>query len=380
MARYRVTTGWGVNIRTAPTTAAQRIGALMTKTEFDDVRQINDSAGNVWHVIEASAGGAVIRDPNVNAPAYLYAAHFHSGEKLTDLVSAPQPVPPTPPPAPSSKPFLGVNCITDVGAAKDAIALGAPAVLVMGQKQEAVWLAQANPNVRVIYRCVKPLHNPSVDWMLSALAPNASDPPIVFMGRNENDEGLGVSPGDILQRAAFDVEVAKRIKAIQPNATYIAGTFSMGTPALERDDVALAMRNGYRDAYNSGLLGMDFHLYAPTPAQIWQDPELIWYERRWEMLFTRCGFDPMVRNVWATETGLDQGSVGGFVAHGFTDADLSKFLTRYQEIQSRRVRVDGTDFPSQYVGGVLFQYGAEPNWRGYDMRGYRNALKAFWAA
>lgn len=376
MARYKVTTESGLNVRTAPSTAAQRIGYLPSGTEFDDARQMNDTAGNVWHILNTSVGGAVLRDPNVvtNA-AVLYAAHFYTGAKLTELVTAP-PVPPGPA---SKTPFLGVNCITDIAAAKDAISIGAPAVLVMGQKLEAVWLAAANPAVKVIYRSVKPNHNPTVDWMINSLAPNPNDPPIVFMGRNENDEGLGVAPGDLLARAAWDIEVAKRIKAIQPNATYIAGSFSMGTPALERDDVAQAIRAGYSAAYNSGLIGFDFHLYAPTPGQIWQDPELIWYERRWEMLFTRCGFDPMVRNVWATETGLDQGSVGGFIAHGFTADDLSKWLARYQEIQSRPVTVGGVAYPSQHVGGVIFQYGAEPNWGGYDTRSYRPVYQKFWA-
>ena len=143
------------------------------------------------------------------------------------------------------------------------------------------------------------------------------------------------------------------------------------------------MREGYAAAYNARQILMDLHLYSPDMMHIWQDDGLIWFERRWEFLFTRCGFDPTVRGIVCSETGVDQGSVGGFPDHGATAADVARWVRRNQEVQQRPLVVDGKAYPSPILGAALFQLGdaftGPGGWGGYNIEYALPELKPFWA-
>ena len=120
---------------------------------------------------------------------------------------------------------------------------------------------------------------------------------------------------------------------------------------------------------------------APTGTHIYSDDALIWFERRWEYLFTRCEFNPALHKIFFTEYGID-GNGGGIPTNGLNDQQLTDWINRSQLIQSRPVVVAGVAHSSPVVGGALFQYGlgADKKWLGYD---YTNQIgviqKAAWS-
>ncbi len=120
----------------------------------------------------------------------------------------------------------------------------------------------------------------------------------VTTGVNECDQqpgGCGSDPNKIAQRANYERDFLARAKAINPNCTVVAGGWSYGTPDFTRADVCDAIRTHYAPNYNSGAWKINVHLYSPDLAHIDNPAEWKWYERRWEWLFTHCGFDPARR-------------------------------------------------------------------------------------
>jgi hypothetical protein len=306
-------------------------------------------------------------------------------------------LPPPPPPPTSTKPLIGVHAIGDGDAAVEAVTqLKAPIVTIMHNKLLAIQLAQQAPQTTIIYRGWLNGTNVSPQQMLDKLevGNGANDPKIGYVGRNENDEGIGCDPDGIKRRAGFDIEVARGIKRYHPSAFYLAGSYSMGTPDYTDPNVCNAIRSYYSDAYNTGLMGWDNHNYSPTLG--WNtDGKSPWWLTRWQFLFTLCGFDPRVRNVWATETGLDEGGVGGFGAHGVDDAGFRDWLVYNEKEQSKPLVIDNKHplilagkvppspfpgvWPSPFVGSTIFQYGRDSSWAGYDVRRYKEVLRAWWA-
>lgn len=306
--------------------------------------------------------------------------------------------PPPPPPPASTKPLIGVHAIGDGDAAIEAVTqLKAPIVTIMHNKLLSIQLAQQAPNTVIIYRAWLNGLNPDPNQMLQRLEVSEgsrNDPRIGYVGRNENDDGIGCDPDGIKRRAWFDTEVAKGIRRFHPSAFYLAGSYSMGTPDYTDPSVCNAIRNYYSEPYNNGIMGWDNHNYSPTLG--WNtDGKSPWWLTRWHFLFTLCGFDPRVRNVWATETGLDEGGVGGFPAHGVDQATFRDWLVYSEKEQSRPIVIDNKHplivsgqvppspfpgvWPSPFVGSTIFQYGKDNSWAGYDVRGYKDTLKAWWA-
>jgi hypothetical protein len=125
------------------------------------------------------------------------------------------------------------------------------------------------------------------------------------------------------------------------------------------------------------------HLYSPTPAHIQDEGEWIWYERRWEFLFTKCGFDPRVRAIYCSETGLDEGGIGGFPQHASTQDQFRTWCARFIDAQTRPLVVAGQTFPSPALGGAIFQAGdsrtSSGGWGGYNIEGYVDTIRQFWA-
>jgi len=362
MTKYRVIPS-RLNVRIGPGTDRAVVGQLAAGTVIESVASVDTTTGDVWHAMRlTSVGGADIVQPAESV--YYYAAHRFRGEALTELVSeAPAPV--VIPPAPESfdRRMVGVHLISNRGAAPEAYEAGARSFVFLGNKLEAVQFKLGHPDATVIYRAWLGNSWPSPDDMVRALAPNASDPPIMFVGLNENDQA-NCDPDAIRRRAAWDAEVARKVKAIQPNAEYLAGSFAHGTPDITSGEVCRAIREAYAPLYNDGLFGFDLHNY--TKGWI-REVSPIWFERRWEMLFTKCGFDPTIRNIWSSETGVEAGA-GGFawgMNAGRIPADaVAQWLGYNDGVQRAPLLIDGKLHVSPYRGAAIFTY-LGPGWEGY---------------
>ncbi|HEY3289653.1 MAG TPA: hypothetical protein VGK87_05955, partial [Anaerolineae bacterium] len=227
---------------------------------------------------------------------------------------------------------------------------------------------------------------PDFSYILNQLE-GAKDSRLIYTGINENEQ-IGADPDSIRRRAAFDIEMANRIKAIS-GATYAAGTFSMGAPDFTNPDVCAAIQQYYAPAYNSGLIWWDEHLYSPNMQHIYRNDvqvqswngqkqvitEYEWYEARWHFLFTRCGFDPKSPSrVICSETGVDEGGVGGFPAHHATDKDVLMWCKRFMQISALPLTINGTQYPTPFVGGAIFAVGDPVGWAGYDVSSYEQAM------
>ena len=147
----------------------------------------------------------------------------------------------------------------------------------------------------------------------------------------------------------------------------------MGTPDFTNPDVCAAIQGGYAEAYNAGMLHFDLHTFVP---QMQGDNSLRgeggrrWFARRWEFLFQRCGFDPQVRAIISSETGLD--GAGGFIKNRVSNDDFGAFCAQWIDLQGKPLVIDnkrdelarvgrvkpsrneGT-WTSPFLGGSLFQ-------------------------
>lgn len=205
----------------------------------------------------------------------------------------------------------------------------------------------------------------------------------VTTGINECDSqggDCGQNVALINQRASFEHEFLNRAKQINPACTVIKGGWSYGTPDFTRQDVCDAIRNGYSDDYNSGAAKINMHLYSPNLAHIDNPADWQWYERRWEFLFTKCGFNPSVRGIWCDEGGLDIQGSGGYRqqadAGNINATWVGDHCAKILACQNQPLIVGGVSHPTPVEVYTVFQYKCglapcEPNcqgcWYGYDV-------------
>lgn len=369
-----------LRVRAQPNTESAVLGMLPEKAELDVVE-----VSNGWASVQLRAGNAAVRKVEENLPAVAYVAaeylHF-IGVPIEDPDPKPPPQPtPTPPPIPAPSPTstfrLGINALGNTGLAKREAEQGCKFFLIIDDFLGATQLKQAHPDAVVMARRYFGNTFPSIDQALRGLE-GAASPNLVYIGNNEAD-AIGQDGDALRRRAQFDVEMARRIRQIS-GATYAAGTFSMGCPDFTNQQTCDIVREIYAPAYNSGLLAMDMHLYSPDMQHIDQPNEWIWFERRWEFLFTKCGFDPNVRAIYCSETGVDEMGVGGFPAHGATNAQFADWSRKYIELQQRPVVVNGQAYPAPILGGAIFQLGGnnDKRWQGYDITNYLRELRGFY--
>ena len=348
-----------LRVRAQPSTDAPVVGMVVANAEVEVIEVTNG-----WATVGLGAGGAPVRQESADSPAvaYLFADYLNLGGVLPDT--------PTPPPLVSTSTFkLGINALSNTGLAAREADLGCKYFLIMDDFLGASQLKEKHPDAVVMVRRYFGSGRPSPEDVMRRLE-GAANPNLVYIGTNEADQ-YGQEGEDLRQRARFDVELAQRIKQAS-GATYAAGTISMGCPDFTNPQTCDIVREMYAPHYNSGLIGFDMHLYSPNMQHIDQPNEWQWFERRWEFLFTRCGFDPNVRAIYCSETGMDEGSVGGFPAHNATPEQFRDWCVNYIEMQSRPVVVNGQAYPSPIIGGAMFQLGGnnDPRWRGYDITDY----------
>jgi hypothetical protein len=274
---------------------------------------------------------------------------------------------------------LGINALQNWQPARAEAERGCKYFLLMNAFQEAGDLKRDFPQATVMVRRFF-THGvfPSVDQVIAGLE-GANHGPLIYTALNEGDQ-IGQAADDIKRRAELDVAVARRIKQINPAATFAAGTFSMGTPDFTSDAVCNALREHYAPHYNSGLVAFDMHLYSPNMSHIDKPAEYIWFERRWEFLFTKCGFDPNVRAIYSSELGLDEGGVGGFKSHAASAQYFSDYCRKLIDAQNKPLSVGGRSYPSPMRGGAIFQLSGngDTRWDGYDITGYLPQLRPYY--
>jgi hypothetical protein len=359
-----------LRVRAQPSTDAPVLGMLSTNADVEVIE-----VSNGWATVALGVGGAPIRQENADGPvvAYLFAEYLNLGGVLPD--QPPQPLDPTIVSTGSFK--LGINALTNTGLAMREADNGCKYFLIMDDFLGASELKQKHPDAVVMVRRWFGGGRPSVDNALNRLE-GAANPNLVYIGTNEADQ-YGQEGKDLEERARFDVELARRIKE-KSGATYAAGTISMGCPDFTNPKTCDIVREMYAPHYNSGLIGFDMHLYSPNMQHIDQPDEWQWFERRWEFLFTRCGFDPNVRAIYSSETGVDEGSVGGFSAHNATQEQFRYWCDKFTQVQQMPLIVNGQAYPSPVVGGAIFQLGGnnDPRWRGYDIQDYLGEFRKVW--
>lgn len=372
-----------LRVRSGPSRQAD-IHGLLTEGTRVNVMQVVDG----WAQIEIRVGGAAMRLQSAPAPVYAYL----QADYLTFTDGQPAPTPPTPTPTPAPTPaptptpvvpnmpfYLGVHAMSNTSQAYEEARRGCRYFMIMNDFAGAGNLKRDFPNAVVMVRRYFPQNFfLSADQVLEGLE-GAQHGPVVYTGFNEADQG-GQDGEALKERARIDIAVARRIKERNPGAVYAAGTFSMGTPDFNNEQTCRIIREEYAPHYNSGLIALDMHLYSPNPQHIDQPNEWQWFERRWEFLFTKCGFDPRVRAIYCSETGLDQGGIGGFPNHGSTQAYFRDWCRKYIALQGAPLVINGRSYPSPIIGGAIFQLGGngDPRWRGYEIASYLPTLREFY--
>jgi hypothetical protein len=348
-----------LRVRAAPSTDASIIGVVQGGLTVE----VQNVANN-WAMVALLAGGAtaMLEGTDQSAVGYMYAPMLDFGS--TTL------------PDTSVTFELGVHSLTN-GRAVDEANYGCKYVMMMNNLVAASQVKIAHPDTIVMVRYYFGSNVPTVDTAIAALG-GAKNPGLVYTGLNESD-ALGQDGDALRQRAAFDIAMAKAIKQIS-GATYAAGTFSMGCPDFTSQTTCDIIRELYAPYYNNGLMKFDMHLYSPTMLHIYDDSALIWYERRWEYLFTKCGFDPTVKGIYCSETGVDEGGRGGFAGHSANQADFNRWCQRFIDVQKKALVINGASYNSPVMGGALFQLGGngDSRWDAYDISGYVSTLRTLY--
>lgn len=371
MTKTYITRGSGLRARKQPTTDAAIVGMLPEASRLAVDHNVTVGE-DIWHALPVAAGGVGLRDPgDIGAPAFLWAAHRYRGTDYTDAeVVDPPPV--------SAGFRTGVNAKTNFHLTRQAFQDGCRYGVIIDDFALAGDLARDYPGATVMARrwFENGRNVTTVQQALDALE-GATHPGVVYTLWNEGDAGRSIAA-----QAKVEIDLAREIKRIS-GADFAAGTHAMGNPDFTKPEVCAEIRDAYAAAYNAGVIKFDMHLYSPDMMHIWQDDGLIWYERRWEFLFTRCGFDPRVRAIYCGETGVDQGGVGGFPAHGASGADVARWVRRNAEVQQRPIVVGGVSYPSPAVGGALFQLGdrntGPGGWAGHNVEYALPDLRPIWA-
>lgn len=352
-----------LNVRAKPDLDSTVIGMIPGGARIEV-----QSVENGWAEVALQAGGVTLQTSRGQVVTGFCATDW------LDLGGAGIPI------SPDTRFKLGVNSLTHGREAAQEASMGCKFFLCANDFTGGNEIKQAHPDAVVMVRRFLD-HNvvPSVDQIIHGLE-GASYKDLIYTGLNEADQ-LGPDGDDLRRRAQLDLEVARRIRQIS-GATYAAGTFSMGTPDFTNDQTCAIIREFYAPAYNRGEIALDMHLYSPNPQHINQPEEHKWFERRWEFLFTKCGFDPRIRAIYSSECGLDEGGVGGFKAHAYSSEQFEDWCRKYIALQSAPLVIDGASYPSPIIGGAIFQLGSKDDsrWDGYDITNYLPALRRHYSA
>lgn len=354
---------------------AQAIGVLAGGSALEVIEVVNHD-NKRYATLALTAGGVqLLRSADqVPTTGYVGGEYFVGGLE---------------PATPSSDTRIGVCVIYSREHAMTAARAGCRLFNIVAHAELCSEIMDAYPDATVICRPYVDILGamPSIDYMMNKLN-GARDPRLIYTGLNEGEQ-IGQGANAIATRGQFDVEMANRIK-LASGARYAAGSFSMGEPDITNPSVCAALQQCYAPHYNGGLFWLDQHTYSSNMEHIYrEDTQTIdwngqtqviveheWLETRWHFYFTRCGFNPTSSSrIISLETGVDEGGVGGFPAHHATSQDVVSWCERYRTLSGQPITVSGTQYPSPFAGGALFQYGDSIAWAGFNVANYHDALQ-----
>lgn len=281
-----------------------------------------------------------------------------------------------PVPQPVGKVKLGLHVMANGNIAGAEAAQGCKFFMIMDNNMAAHQIKTAFPDAVVMVRRYIRNRIAPAD-MMNALEVYPESR-LVYTGYNESDI-VGTSVEAIKERAVFDLELARLIKAKAPNARYAAGTFSRGEPDVTNPTICNVIKSVYAPAFNSGLIDFDQHTYSQTKDLNQSDED--WLVRRWTKYFELCGFNPeRINSIYSSETGLDNGAVKGFPALGVTQEDFAKWAEKFISVNTKPIVMNGKSYSGQFVGGAIFQIGGngDPQWNAFDVTGYVNTLRRYY--
>jgi hypothetical protein len=220
----------------------------------------------------------------------------------------------------------------------------------------------------------------------------AIQPGMIIYGVNEQDHIENNTPDQIKKRAEFDAKWFAYCKA--RGAQYAGAGFAMGNPNIVVPEIRAALRTYYAPLVNAGMwfnqhtYSGDDHSGTPIKQRLWTvnantitwdgitatTRQTWWLEERWRFYCAFCGFDPTKFKFISDETGVDD-NPGSFQAHGYNDQEVATWCTQYVKLTSEPVWFNGKTYPSNFIGGALFQAGDDVKWAGYEVRGYYNILQ-----
>ncbi len=278
-------------------------------------------------------------------------------------------------PVPATKVNVGLHVMSNGHIAGAEAARGCKFFLIMDNFLSAHQIKTAYPSATVMVRKYIRNRVPVAD-MVRALEVYPESR-LVYTGHNESDI-IGTSPDAIVERAQFDVAMAKAIKAIAPNARYAAGTFSRGEPNLWDAATIDAVKNWYAPAFNSGLIDFDMHSYSTTVDL--NEADRYWIVCRWQRLFEVCGFDPnRAQSIYSSETGVDDGHLHGFTGVAATNAQVESWCQKYVSTNSVLL-LNGKTYNNIFVGGAIFQFGGngDTQWNGFEASKYIENIRRYY--
>jgi Bacterial SH3 domain len=370
-----------LRVRAHPNTNGAVLGLLTQGTTLDVTRVVDG-----WAQIPLTAGGVGLRQTDTPdaAVAYVFAEFLKLDVEAPPVVTPPdkdktEPQPEPAEPVARARYALGFHVMSNTHLARAEAERGCRYFMVMNDFGGAGQLKRDFPDAIVmVRRFFDHGHMPHIDQIINGLE-GANHGPLVYTALNEADQ-IGQDGEGLRKRAQLDIEVARRIRQINPGAIYAAGTFSMGTPDFTNAETCQIIREIYAPHYNSGLIALDMHLYSPNMAHIDKPNEWQWFERRWEFLFTKCGFDPNVRAIYCGETGMDEMGVGGFPAHAASADYVRDWCRKYLQLQLAPMTINGKRYASPIRGGALFQLGGngDPRWNGYEVSSYLPVIREFY--
>lgn len=366
-------TAW--NVRRAPSTSGNTATGYLLQPgqEFDVLGMVTSEDGRQWGRVSVTVGGVRVSD------GYLRA----DGWRWVSTTTPPQPQPPTPTTRPPLR--LGVHFHDSRGHqyAQGFLSQGGQGATIMEGYTFASQLKIAYPDAAIFVRRWWPgNYLPPVDLNLLW---GAEDPKLIYLSPINEADCIGQDVQDIRPRAEYDAAMARLVKQRtggrfnaatgrwEGGAIYVASPYSMGTPDYTRQDVCDQLRQHLAPHYNSNLLAFGYHSYSPDPAHIDKPAEWVWYERRCDFLFQKCGFspDPALAGVYMDETGVDTMGRGGYLSWGMDGAQVAAHLRKLCDALRSPLVVNGRSYPSPYRAATVFAATDDvQRWGGYRVQGF----------
>ena len=362
-------TAW--NVRRAPSTAsATATGYLLQPgQEFDVAGMVTGADGMQWGRTSVTIGGVRVADGYLRADGWRWVSTT------------------TPPQPPTARPplRLGVHFHDSRGHqyAQGFLAQGGQGATIMEGYTFASQLKMAYPDAAIFVRRWWPgNYLPPVDLNLLW---GAEDPKLIYVSPVNEADAIGQDVHDIRPRAEYDAAMARLVKQRtggrfnaltgrwEGGAIYVCSPYSMGTPDYTRQDVCDQVRQHLAPHYNSNLLAFGYHSYSPDPAHIDKPAEWVWYERRCDFLFQKCGFspDPALAGVYMDETGVDTMGRGGYLSWGMDGAQVAAHLRKLCDALRSPLVVNGKSYPSPYRAATVFAATDDvQRWGGYRVQGF----------